>query len=97
MQQRERGNEVYARHLLAKIEMDADGAERFYREALDLATEIGMAPLAARCHAGLAIVYARLSRPDAADGHLAHARSMFRSMDMRFWLDSLQAETAEST
>jgi tetratricopeptide (TPR) repeat protein len=97
VQQKERGNEVYARHLLAKLEMGADGAERFYREALDLANEIGMAPLAARCHAGLAIVYAKLSRPDAAEGNLAHARSMFRSMGMRFWLDSLQAETAEST
>jgi tetratricopeptide (TPR) repeat protein len=97
MQQKERGNEVYARHLLAKLETDTAGAERFYREALDLATEIGMAPLAARCHAGLATVYAGLSRHDAAEDHLTRARAMFRSMGMRFWLDSLQAEPAEST
>ena len=37
-----------------------------FSEALELATEIGMAPLAARCHAGLAIVYTRMSRHDAA-------------------------------
>jgi class 3 adenylate cyclase/tetratricopeptide (TPR) repeat protein len=96
MQQKERGNEVYARHLFAKIEMDSDGAERFYREALDLATEIGMAPLAARCHAGLAIFYTRMSRHDAAESHLAQARAMFRSMGMRFWLDRLQAATVEA-
>jgi tetratricopeptide (TPR) repeat protein len=97
VQQKERGNEVYARHLLAKTETGADGAERFYREALELANEIGMAPLAARCHAGLAIAYGRLSRNDAAESHRANARAMFRSMGMRFWLDSLQAETADST
>jgi class 3 adenylate cyclase/tetratricopeptide (TPR) repeat protein len=96
MQQKERGNEVYARHLFAKIEMGADEAARFYREALELATEIGMAPLAARCHAGLAIVDERMSRHDAAEEHLAHARRMFRAMGMRFWQDKLETATAES-
>ena len=96
VEQKERGNEVYARHLFAKIEVHSDRGERFYREALELATEIGMAPLAARCHAGLAVVYARMSRHDAAEEHLAQARAMFKSMGMRFWLDRLQATAVEA-
>jgi class 3 adenylate cyclase/tetratricopeptide (TPR) repeat protein len=95
MQQKERGNEVYARHLFAKIELGTDRGERYYREALELATEIGMAPLAARCHAGLAIVYTRMSRHDAAENHLAQARTMFKSMGMRFFLERLQDAMAE--
>ena len=93
MEQKERGNEVYARHLLAEIratEIDNDAAARFYREALERATEIGMAPLAARCHAGLAIVHQRMSRHDAAEEHLAHARSMYRAMGMHYWQDKLE-------
>jgi hypothetical protein len=100
VQQKERGNEVYARHLLAEIraiEMGGEAAERFYREALDRATEIGMAPLAARCHAGLAIVDERMSRHDSAEEHLAHARRMFRAMGMRYWQDKLETAAANST
>jgi tetratricopeptide (TPR) repeat protein len=100
VQQRERGNEVYARHLLAEIralETGGEGAERFYREALDCATEIGMAPLAARCHAGLAAVYGAMSRPDAAEGHVKRAQRMYKSMGMRFWLDRLETVSADPT
>jgi tetratricopeptide (TPR) repeat protein len=96
VEQNERANEVYARHLLAKIcamEIGGEAAERLFREALDRAAEIGMAPLAARCHAGLAIVYARMSRHDAAEDHLAHARQMYKAMGMRSWLDRLDAAT----
>ncbi|MDQ6917440.1 MAG: tetratricopeptide repeat protein [Pseudomonadota bacterium] len=98
VQQKERGNEVYARHLLAEIhalEGDPDAATRLYRHALDLATEIGMAGLAARCHAGLGVVHARASRHDEAESHLAHARKMYKSMGMRFWHDQLEAATTD--
>ena len=80
---------------LPRLNWAPTGAERFYREALELATEIGMAPLAARCHAGLAIVYARMSRHDAAEDHLAQARTMFKSMGMRFFSSRLQGAMAE--
>ncbi|HWZ70370.1 MAG TPA: adenylate/guanylate cyclase domain-containing protein [Casimicrobiaceae bacterium] len=100
LQQKERGNEVYALHLLAEIhamEVGGQTAERFYREALERAMEIGMAPLAARCHAGLAAVHGAMSRPDAAEDHRERARRMYRSMGMRFWLGSLETVTADST
>jgi hypothetical protein len=81
--------------------MDSRDAAHFNRDALpmsrldalDRAAEIGMAPLAARCHAGLAIVYARMSRHDAAEDHLAHARQMYKAMGMRFWPDRRDAAT----
>jgi class 3 adenylate cyclase/tetratricopeptide (TPR) repeat protein len=99
VQQNERANEAYARHLLAEIramEIDGEAAKRFYRQALERAKEIGMALLAARCHAGLAIVHTRMSQRDEAEGHLAQARRMYKSMEMRFWLHHLEAATAEA-
>jgi tetratricopeptide (TPR) repeat protein len=96
MQQNERANEAYARHLLAEIHSPGEAAERFYREALESATELGMAPLAARCHAGLAMIYMTMSRNDAAEGHRTHARQMFKSMEMRFWLARLDAATTDA-
>lgn len=97
VQQKERGNEVYARHLLAEIhalEGDPDAAMRGYRQALDLAMEIGMAGLAARCHAGMAIIHAGTPQRDDSDARIA--RKMYKSMGMRFWLEQLEAATADS-
>jgi class 3 adenylate cyclase/tetratricopeptide (TPR) repeat protein len=100
LQQKERGNEVYARHLLAEIHAAEGGdaaPERFYAEALDRATAIGMLPLAARCHAGLTAVYERTSRRDKAEEHLSHARKMYRAMGMRYWLDKLETAAAPAS
>ncbi len=56
----ERGHEAWVHWLLGEIAMGADGqpdpaqAARGYREALRLAEELGMQPLAVRCQAALA-------------------------------------------
>jgi class 3 adenylate cyclase/tetratricopeptide (TPR) repeat protein len=99
IEQDERANAAYARHLLAEIraiEGDVEAAQRLYEEALEHADDIGMKPLAARCHAGIAMVHRTMSRADAADDHLAQARKMFKAMGMRFWLERLETATAEA-
>jgi hypothetical protein len=115
------------------VEIEQDGVDQggteqagdTYRQALALATELGMRPLVAHCHFGLGRLYASphpqpLSRPSpyplpqAGEGpvcllgervartskreqartHFTTATTMYREMDMRFWLE--QAEVALS-
>jgi hypothetical protein len=96
IEQKERGNEVYAKHLLAEISAQRSDApaeaERYYYEALALANELGMRPLAAHGHAGLARLHAR--GPETATGreHRVSAAAMYRDMAMWFWLERLERE-----
>jgi tetratricopeptide (TPR) repeat protein len=72
----------------------AEDAEGYYREALALAGELGMRPLAAHCHLGLGKLYARTGKREQAQEHLRTATTMYRDMDMRFWLEQAEAEMA---
>jgi class 3 adenylate cyclase/tetratricopeptide (TPR) repeat protein len=97
--QGERGNAAYARHLLAESHatretVPASTTERTYVDALGLASELGMRPLAARCHAGLGLLLLRTGRRQEAQDHLDVAVGMFREMAMRFWLEKLAADRA---
>jgi tetratricopeptide (TPR) repeat protein len=74
---------------------DFDKAQRLSREALDLAAELGMRPLVAHCHLGLGRLYRRTGKRDQAQEHLATAATMYREMDMRFWLEQAEAELRE--
>ena len=92
----ERGDEAWNLRALAEglcaDACDVTGAEGRYREALALAGELGMRPLAARCHAGLANLCRRTGRHAQAREHLTTATTMFREMDMRYWLNEAEAE-----
>ena len=57
-----------------------------------IAEELGMRPLVARCHAGLANLYRRTGRHQQAREFLTTAMTMYREMDMRFWLEQAEAE-----
>jgi class 3 adenylate cyclase/tetratricopeptide (TPR) repeat protein len=70
----------------------AEDAEGYYREALALAGELGMRPLVAHCHLGLGKLSRRAGKREEAREHLATATTMYREMDMRFYL--VQAETS---
>jgi tetratricopeptide (TPR) repeat protein len=96
------GYEAHALHLLGDIvthpdRFDAEGGEAHYRQALVLAAELGMRPLVAHCHLGLGKLYRRTGQPDQAQEHLTTATTMFREMDMRFWLEKAEAEMGELT
>ena len=98
-EQQERGNIVYALHMQGEVasragHAAADVARDHFEQALQLANELGMASLGARCAAGLGVLHARLCERDVSDEYIATARAMFRTMGMRFWLAQLDADTA---
>jgi sugar phosphate isomerase/epimerase len=97
---KERGNEAYALHLLGEIAahrdpLDAEGADRYYREALALAEELGMRPLQAHCHLGLGKLYAETRQREQAHAELSAAIEMYRSMEMTLWLPQVEAALAQ--
>jgi len=72
-------------------------AEAFeaYRDAAATAEQTGMRPLVAHCHLGRGRLYRRTGKRDQAQAHLAAATTMYREMDMRFWLAQAEAELKE--
>jgi class 3 adenylate cyclase/tetratricopeptide (TPR) repeat protein len=94
---RERGEEASTLRLLGAIAAHAEPPEveqavSCYGQALALAEELGMRPLAAHCHLSLGTLYAKIGRDDQAQAELASAAEMYRAMEMAFWL--ARAETA---
>ena len=95
---RERGQRPYeARGLRLLGEATArrdppEHADDHYREALALGSELGMRPLVAHCHLGLGKLYRRAGNGQQAQEHLTSAETMYREMDMRFWLEKAEAE-----
>jgi class 3 adenylate cyclase/tetratricopeptide (TPR) repeat protein len=94
---RQRGYEAWGLHLFGAIAAhrdppDAETAEEHYREALALADELGMRPLVAHCHLGLAKLSRRTGKREQAQEHLTTATAMFREMGMTYWLEQAEAE-----
>jgi class 3 adenylate cyclase/tetratricopeptide (TPR) repeat protein len=101
-EQGERGNEAWALRLLGEIVTHADPpnmeqAKVHYCQALALADELGMRPLAAHCHLGLGTLYQRVGRDDEAQGELGTATEMYRAMEMTLWLAKAQAALARGS
>jgi len=99
-ERRERGHEAWARWLLGEIAAyrkapEAGMAESYFHQALVLSEELGMRPLAAHCHLGLGKLYRRTGKAQEAQEHLTRATTMYREMDMRFWLKQAEAEMKE--
>ncbi len=91
----QRGDEARALRLLGDVAVHRDfphEAEAHYRDALALAEELGMRPLVAHCHLGLGKLYRRTSTRERAQEHLTTATTMYREMDMRFWLEHAETE-----
>ena len=92
-----RGIEAWARRLQGEIASchntpDVASAEAHYGAAIAQASELGMRPLVAHCHLGLGKLYRRTSQREQAREHLTTATTMYREMDMRFWLEQAAAE-----
>jgi hypothetical protein len=49
-------------------------------------------PLVAHCDLGLGKLYAHADKLEPAHEHLMTATTMYREMDMRFWLEKEEAE-----
>jgi tetratricopeptide (TPR) repeat protein len=93
----ERGFEAWTLRLQAEIvtvttPVDGELAERRYREAMAIATELEMRPLVAHCHRGLVTLSRRIGDRAKGDEHLTTATTMYREMGMGFWLEKAEAE-----
>jgi tetratricopeptide (TPR) repeat protein len=93
----QRGPQAYALRLLGELAMrhkplERARAEAYYRQALALAETLGMRPLQAHCHRGLGTLYAITAQAEQARTALSTASTLYRAMDMTFWLP--QTETA---
>src|SRR5262249_3300811 len=99
-QRGQRGHEAWLRWLLGEItahDVAASAAvEGHYREALALATELGMRPLIAHCYRGLGQWHRRTGDRNAAEKHLEVARTLYQEMDAALWLAQVEAEPASS-
>jgi tetratricopeptide (TPR) repeat protein len=97
----ERGVEAFALRVRGEIAahqdpIDAEKAERSYRESLQLAHGLGMRPLVGHCHSALGTLYQRRRDQQRAQHHLAEASALFRGIDMHFWAQKAEAHLAEA-
>jgi tetratricopeptide (TPR) repeat protein len=95
----ERGNEAYALYLHGELAVrreppDCALAADHYRQALVLAEELGMRPLQAHCHRSLGTLYRQTGRGAQARAALTIAITLYRAMDMTFWLPPANAALA---
>ena len=54
-----------------------------------------MFPLVAHCHLGLSKLYRRRTKEEQAREHFTTAATIYREMDMRFWLEKAEAALQE--
>ncbi|WGD51562.1 adenylate/guanylate cyclase domain-containing protein [Bradyrhizobium sp. CB1650] len=89
----ERGHEAYALRLLGEVRCQDDPAEgeKHLSAALRMAQELGMRPLEAHCHSGLARLYYSKEDPRFEE-HAVAATTLFQDMDMTLWLNRMAAE-----
>jgi class 3 adenylate cyclase/tetratricopeptide (TPR) repeat protein len=92
-----RAREAWALHIQGTMlgrgsKTDTLTTQQAQHAALALAGELGMRPLVAHCHFGLGKLCARTGQREQATQHLATATTLYREMDMRFWLEQAEVE-----
>jgi len=88
---RNRANSIAAHPDSLKVET----AKAHDRQALALAEELSLRPLIAHCYLGLGVLYRRAYGRQQAREHLTIAMTMYREMEMPFWLEETKADTEE--
>jgi len=68
---------------------------RPHQQALALASELSMRPLQAHCHRGLGTLYATTGQRQQARTAFNTAITLYRAMDMTFWLPQAEAALAQ--
>jgi class 3 adenylate cyclase/tetratricopeptide (TPR) repeat protein len=94
------GVAAHCQHLLGDVathrdRFDAARGEAHYQQALALAEPRGMRPLVAHCHLGLGKLHRRTGDGANAKEHLTTAATMYREMDMGFWLKKAEVALKE--
>jgi len=87
-ERKERSHQAWALRALAKAAAQAlaPEAEARYREALEFASQLGMRPLVAHCYLGLGELSHVAGKHHDALRHATAAATIYREMDMPFWL-----------
>ena len=75
--------------------IQTEQAEIHYRQALTLAAELGMRPLQAHCHRGLGMLHRRTGQQAQSRTELLAAITLYRAMEMPFWLPQTEAALSE--
>jgi tetratricopeptide (TPR) repeat protein len=93
----ERGTEAETLRVLGAIATaggpsDLGAAATWYEQGLALASELGMRPSVAHCHLGLGELHRRSGDRMKATEPFTRAATMYREMDMGFWLAKAEAE-----
>jgi tetratricopeptide (TPR) repeat protein len=93
----ERGSEARALWLLAELAskpetQNLQQAEENYGRALSRSHDLGMRPIVAHCHLGLGTLDHSVGKREQAQEHLAAATTMYREMDMTYWLGQAEGE-----
>lgn len=101
-QHKQRGYEARIAYVLGKLAshdepLNVQAAAAQYHAAVVLATGLGMRPLIAHCHAGLAKLYRRAGQRTESDEHFATAMTMYGDMGMTYWLEKLSTERQAKT
>jgi hypothetical protein len=91
-----RAGHLLGRAAIARLLPQLDAALAHTAQALTLAEEVGLRPLAAHCHLGLGRLYRRAGKGADAQAHLASAAALYSEMDMRAWLREAEAEAGDS-
>jgi tetratricopeptide (TPR) repeat protein len=99
-QYKQRGNQAWALWLLGEstarqASSEGEAAAGHYYQSLALAEELGMRPLQAHCHHGLGTLYARFGRSEQARAELSAAVTLYRAMEMQFWLPQVEVALAQ--
>ncbi|HEX2483065.1 MAG TPA: hypothetical protein VHQ69_14405, partial [Methylomirabilota bacterium] len=92
----ERGTEAETLRVLGAIAAagsppDLEMGATCCQQGLTLASELGMLPLVAHCHLALGKLYRGNDDRTQAEEHLATATTMYREMDMNFYLAQAKA------
>ena len=84
----EQANEAYSLRMLGEVELhrgNLSAANCWLMKALVLANELGMLPLEAHCHKGLASVFDLGNQKSDAERHRDASSTLIRDVGMRFW------------
>jgi class 3 adenylate cyclase/tetratricopeptide (TPR) repeat protein len=72
--------------------LDFEAAANCYNDARTLAEGLGMRPLVAHCHAGLASLSQRSGKRADGEAHRRAATELYREMNLTQWLEEAQAD-----
>jgi tetratricopeptide (TPR) repeat protein len=94
----QRGEEAALLRARGEIRLDMESGDlevalADVREALALARQLGLRPLASRCHFDCARLLRRLGQSAQAAGHLSEALAGFRDLAMTEWQRRAEAES----